>query len=140
MKGSLFPPSNQGAAMSIGKFWYLGSPYAKYPGGIEAANEVACQAAGLLMGAGIPVFCPIAHSHSVSQFVDLPRTHEFWLAVDQTFIDAAYGMIALHAESWEDSMGMSYEIREFVKARKPLVPMMPGKLPPIDSLKVFIKP
>ena len=44
-------------------FWYLATPYSKFPGGLDAAYVEACKAQALLIKAGVPVFCPISHTH-----------------------------------------------------------------------------
>lgn len=111
-------------------FWYLASPYSKYPHGTAAAYIEACRNAGLLIRHKIPVFCPIAHTHPVAEFSGLPLDdHRIWLPADQPFIDAAHGIIVLKMESWATSYGVSYEIVEFRKAGKPIIFMEPGEVP-----------
>lgn len=111
-------------------YWYLASPYSKYPDGPHAAYKVACEAAALLIKAGVPVFSPIAHSHGVAfeGGVD-PMDHEIWLPADRPMMDMARGIIVLKAAGWEDSYGVNYEIRVFEEADKPVLFMTPGELP-----------
>ena len=47
-------------------FWYLATPYVKFPGGLAAAFVAACEQYALLIRAGVPAFCPIAHSHGAA--------------------------------------------------------------------------
>ena len=70
-------------------FWYLASPYSKYPEGTQAAFEMACWQAGLLIRAGVPVFSPIAHSHphirvrrnrsAIARYMAPPPTNRSWM-------------------------------------------------------------
>ena len=100
-------------------FWYLATPYSKYVGGLEAAHVAACQMAGNLMKLGIPIFCPIAHSHSISKHGGVPALdHEVWLPADKPMMDAAYGLIVGKLNGWQTSFGISEEIRCFQSAKK----------------------
>lgn len=102
-------------------WWYLGSPYSKHPLGIEAAYREICAIAARIMRHGVPVFSPIAHSHSVSVhgLID-PLDHEFWLPADAPFMQSAYGLLVAKMESWEESFGLRHEIEEFAKQGKPI--------------------
>lgn len=112
-------------------FWYLASPYAKYPLGREAAFQLACRTAGGLMQDGVAVFSPIAHSHPVAEACSyLPDSHEFWVEqVDLPMMRAAIGIIVLRADGWQESKGMTWEIGWFKAQGKPVVPMDPGTVP-----------
>lgn len=111
-------------------FYYLASPYSKYPGGLDEAYRVACRAAALLIKAGVPVFAPIAHSHGPAMLGGIdPLSHDIWLPADEPMMRAAKGLIVLKAESWQDSYGMAEEIRAFEEAGKPIVYMEPGVVP-----------
>lgn len=114
-------------------FWYLATPYSKYPLGSAAAEKIACENAALLILAGIPVFSPIAHSHGIATHgVINPFDHEVWMALDRVFMKAARGLIVLKAEGWETSRGVNEEMKFFREANKPVWPMEPGHIP--DSL------
>jgi hypothetical protein len=104
---------------------YVGSPYAKYPAGLEDAARVASACAGELMKMGIKVYCPIAHGHAVSQQVELPRDWDFWKSRDQPLIDGASAIVVLEMRGWYDSVGLTYEIEEFMKANKPILYIEP---------------
>jgi len=117
-------------------FWYLASPYSKYHAGIEAACGVVSQNAALLIKAGIPVYCPIAHTHPIAIHGDMdPLDHSIWLPLDKPFMDAAKGLIVCMMDGWDKSYGVSVEIEEFKKAGKPIVYMEPGIVP-----SVYIQP
>lgn len=111
-------------------FYYLASPYSKYPHGIHKAHQEACEATALLITAGIPVFCPIAHTHDVAIYGKLnPLAHTIWMPADRPFMEAAKGCIVLLIEGWAESFGVTQEIQYFRNADKPVVNMIPGIVP-----------
>jgi Domain of unknown function (DUF1937) len=115
-------------------YLYLATPYSKYPGGINAAYELASREQALLVWAGVPVFCPIAHTHGAAIHGDLdPKDHGIWLKADAPFMDGAAGLIMLKAETWQDSYGMRKEQEAFRDAGKPVFWMTPGRIP--DELR-----
>ena len=111
-------------------FWYLATPYSKYPQGLEAAFLLAVRARGLLLQAGVRCFSPIIHSHPVAMECGLdPLDHEIWLPAEAPILEHASGLIMLRADSWEISFGMNEELKLFRAAEKPVVWMDPGVLP-----------
>ena len=103
------------------KYWYLGTEYTKYPQGIEAAYEMACQQAAQLLKHGIITFCPIAHSHGISLKEGLDSIDgAFWAMADEPFLHNAYGLIVVMTPTWRTSSGLEHEIREFQLAFKPI--------------------
>ena len=111
-------------------FWYLATPYTKFPGGIEAAYCAACEQTALLMRAGIPVFSPISHTHGVAVHGGIdPTDLSIWLLADKLFMDGATGMIVCKLPTWECSDGIMAEIEAFYAAGKPIVFMEPNELP-----------
>lgn len=111
-------------------FWYLATPYSKYPAGIEEAFRLACRATADLIRAGIRVYSPIAHTHPVAIHGGIdPYDHKIWLPADEPFMAAAGGLIVLKAESWEQSYGIGEEIKAFARVGKPIIYMEPGIVP-----------
>jgi hypothetical protein len=111
-------------------YWYLATPYSKYPAGIEEAFKEAARQAALLIRAGIPVYSPIAHTHPVAINGNIdPLDHGIWLPADLPLMKSALGLIVCKMESWEISYGIGKEIEEFQKAGKPVVYMEPGIVP-----------
>lgn len=110
-------------------YWYLGSPYTRFPGGKDAAFRLAVDNLTLLLEAEVPTFSPIVHTHELAG--EFPNAdHDFWLnVVDGPMIEAAKGLIYLEADSWQDSQGLHEEIVRFTKAKKPIVFMQPGIVP-----------
>ena len=110
-------------------FWYLASPYTKYPYGVEAAFQEVAKNAALLVLAKVPVFCPITHTHPLAMYVGDADNHDTWLRADLPMMHSAHGMIRLEMEGWEDSYGMEFEENYFLNAKKPVVSMTPGLVP-----------
>ena len=111
-------------------YWYLATPYSKYPGGIEAAFILACRAAADLIRAGVRVYSPIVHTHPIAIHGGIdPYDHKIWLPAATPFLKAATGLLVLRAESWEQSYGIAEEIKAFDHADKPILYMDPGIVP-----------
>jgi len=103
---------------------YLGSPYSKYEAGHDAAARVVADAAAALMRRGLVIYSPIAHGHAVAAH-GLPLTWNFWKRQCQPLIDGAAGLIVLTMAGWQESVGLQYEIEEFVRAGKPILHVSP---------------
>lgn len=103
---------------------YLGSPYSKYEAGHDAAARVVADSAARLMGSGMVIYSPIAHGHACAAH-GLPLTWDFWKRQCQPLIDAAAGLIVLTMAGWHESVGLQYEIEEFVRAGKPILHVSP---------------
>ena len=111
-------------------YYYLASPYSKFPKGRAVAHFLACREAGRLIAAGVPVFSPIAHSHPIAEFSGIdPNDHDIWLPADKPMMDAAGGLIVLKLEGWFNSKGVEYEMAEFRARGLPVVYMEPGQVP-----------
>ena len=103
-------------------FWYLATPYSKYPAGIDAAFDAACKAAGTFISAGIPVLSPIAHNHPIAVKADLdPHTHAIWLPADAPIMAAAHGCVVVRMPGWEESYGIQQETKAFRAAGKRVI-------------------
>jgi hypothetical protein len=95
-------------------FWYLGTPYTKYPAGNQTAFEHACVAAAHLVEAGVRVFCPIAHTHSIAVQGGLdPLDDKIWIPASMPMMTVARGLIVCKMPTWEESQGLSLEIAQF---------------------------
>jgi nucleoside 2-deoxyribosyltransferase len=111
-------------------YFYLASPYSKFSGGIVAAFEEVCEQAALLVRAGVPVFSPIAHTHSIALHGHLdPYDLSIWLEADRAFMDAAKAIIVCKMDGWDQSVGVAHEIEHFRKAGKQVIMMDPGFVP-----------
>lgn len=112
----------------MSSYWYLASPYSEYPGGWEKAHTEVCRAATKLLEAGVNVFCPIAHGHHFfggppgsEGSTNRPDDYEFWMGLDEVFMDGAIGCIVLQMAEWEISLGIMMEIEYFTKLGKPIL-------------------
>lgn len=108
------------AEPQIRRLWYLGSPYSKYPGGVDEAFELVCRKAGDLMVKGYAIFCPIAHSHPIEKLSNTAKPHDFWLGQDMAFLDVCFGMFVYKMPSWEVSFGLNWEIDWMKRNGKPV--------------------
>ena len=118
-----------------GQFWYLGTPYTKFPGGLECAFVMACKLTAFLAARGVPVYSPIAHSHPVAVHGALDAVdHHFWVRFDRPMVEAAGGLIAVMAEGWEESRGLKHEIEQFKLQGKPVLCWDPATKPDLDSM------
>lgn len=103
---------------------YLGSPYSKYEAGHDAAARVVADSAAALMRRGLVIYSPIAHGHAIAAH-GLPLEWGFWKKQCQPLIDGAAGLIVLTMAGWQESVGLQYEIEEFVRAGKPILHVSP---------------
>lgn len=112
------------------EFWYLATPYTKYEHGTEAAFVMACQQAALLLRAGIIVYSPIAHMHSVAIHGGMDVSYATpWMEFDAPLMAAAKGIIICRMAGWKVSFGVMHEREVFQAAGKPVVFMEPGVVP-----------
>lgn len=102
-------------------YWYLASPYSKYPAGIEVAFQDICRIAGRLITLGVRVYSPIAHTHPIATYGDIdPYAHAIWLPADKPFMANAKGLIVAQMEGWDTSYGIGEEVKDFLAAEKPV--------------------
>lgn len=102
-------------------FYYLATPYSKYPYGMEVAFQEAARAGAWLLKQGLIAFVPIAHSHPLAVHGGLDLAdHDIWLPADRPFMEAARGLIVAKMLSWEKSVGVQHEIDYFRSAGKPI--------------------
>lgn len=110
-------------------YWYLASPYSKYPHGLNAAAQEIARVAGALLKRGIPVYSPIVHSHWICRAAGIdPLAHDFWMGVDHPHMVAAHGLILTTMESWGESAGMKAEAETFNAMGKPIARLDPQTL------------
>ncbi len=117
-------------------YWYLATPYSKFPSGIDRAFEAACKESALLIRNRVPIYCPIAHTHPIAMEGDIdPFDHTIWLPADRPMMDAACGLIVCQMETWDISYGIAEEIKVFTAAKKPVIYMTPGIVPDLNLLR-----
>lgn len=108
---------------------YVGTPYTKYPGGIEAAFVGACKLTARLLKEGLKVYSPIAHTHPIAIHGGIdPLDLSVWLPFDAAIMAKADAMIVAMMPSWSNSTGIRHEIDVFVAGGKPVYFMSPDDL------------
>ncbi|MGB6080251.1 MAG: DUF1937 family protein [Xanthobacteraceae bacterium] len=108
---------------------YVGSPYTKYPTGIEAAFATVCSLMGKLLAQGLNAYSPIAHTHPIAFHGRIdPLDHQFWLAYDAAMMAKSDAMIVAMMDGWEMSYGVRHEIETFQVANKPVFFLNPKSL------------
>ena len=101
---------------------YLACPYTHIDPKVrqkrfEQVNEVA----GQLMKKGYIVFSPISHSHPISLTLNNSVDADFWLDQDKHFIDWCDELHILCLDGWQQSKGVSAEIKLAKKLNKRIV-------------------
>ena len=110
-------------------FWYLATPYTKYPDGLDAAFVMACEQAAILIKAGIDVYSPIAHWHPIAVHGGIDKTdHEFWMRVNAPALKSMRGIVVVQMQGWQQSKGIHHELNH--SRGKPVVWMDVGVVPP----------
>lgn len=115
----------------VATYWYLASPYSKYPAGPKAAYRIACVNSALLLANHIPHYCPIVACHPlVDRLPDFdPKDFTHWKVQNESMMLVAKGIIMLKAKNWENSDGMMDEYMFFSLRKREVVYMDPGVLP-----------
>jgi|GEM_PF-1391241 len=118
----------RGKTMSLKQFSlvYLATPYSKYPFGRDQAFKDAAALAAVLLGEGVKVYSPIAHTHPLAENSHLdPLDHSIWLPFDEAMMEACDALVVAHMPGWMDSFGVNHEIKHFQSAGKPVFDMDP---------------
>ena len=111
-------------------FWYLATPYRSYPGGMPDACRRATEQAAILFDAGISVFSPIVHTHPIAAHTaTLKQESPEWVDLDMPMLEAAKGVIVCKLVGWKKSEGITREIREACRLKKPVIYMTPDEVP-----------
>lgn len=110
-------------------YWYLATPYSKHPQGIEEAFRQAARVAARFAKLGMPIYCPIAHTHPIAMEGGLdPYDHSLWMPLDKPLMEGAVGLIVALLPGWASSAGIAEEIKYFAAAKKPILyHLQPGK-------------
>ena len=121
------PSSLPSTAATTTRLVYLASPYSHPEKEVrEARFRAVSRYAARLAKEGIPVFCPIAHSHPWAEYGELDDVdHDFWMRVDEPFILLCTELWVLQLPGWEESRGVQAEVERFRQARKPVVYRIP---------------
>ena len=111
-----------GTLKAMRPFVYLATPYTKYHQGLQTAYMEAAQAAALLVRSGVPVFCPITHTHPISVHGKIdPNDHAIWMPADAPFMELAGGLCIFQMPGWNLSKGILIELEAFAARGKPII-------------------
>jgi len=92
---------------------YLASPYSSSVKNVEYDRyelALGC-AAALIDKFKLPVFSPIVHCHGIAQDYAMPTDAKFWQDYNTAFIRKADAVYVLKIDGWEESKGVTQEIR-----------------------------
>ena len=108
---------------------YVGTPYTKYPGGIELAFADACKLTARLLKEGLRVYSPIAHTHPIAIHGGIdPLDLNVWLPFDAAMMHKADAMVVAMMDGWETSYGVRHEMETFANAGKQIFFLEPVSL------------
>lgn len=100
-------------------FYYLATPYTRYPQGIDAAFQHAACVAGNLLRQGYRVYSPIVQGHPMAVHAAIdPLDHAIWLPFNDTMMKLCDALIVAKLASWDQSKGVLHEIAEYRRAGK----------------------
>ena len=90
---------------------YLASPYSSDdPRKRHERFRLACLVAGKLMLDGHHIFSPIAHTHPIAKFCDLPKGYDFWEKYDRDILAKCGAVFVLAIDGWRESKGVTAEL------------------------------
>lgn len=100
---------------------YLAAPYSHKDRSVMVErflriNKVAAK----LMERKAFVFSPISHTHPIADAGTLPRGWEFWEEYDTIMISRCTGMFVLTIDGWQESKGVTAEIKIAQKLGLPI--------------------
>lgn len=91
---------------------YVGSPYTHPDRFVQEKRYLDVSIyTGYLMSKGNIAFSPIAHCHDIARYCKLPTDFEFWKHYCLSLLEKADAMVVLMLEGWEDSKGLTAEIK-----------------------------
>lgn len=103
------------------KLVYLASPYNNKDWKVrENRYECACMAAGELFMQGKSVFSPIAHSHGIARYSDLPKGFDTWKEWNMLLLSKCDALYVLTIDGWRGSRGVQAEIEEARRLGMPI--------------------
>ncbi len=105
---------------------YLATPYRHWPTGINGVYFEAARIAGLLIRTGIKVFSPIAHGHPIAGCASIdPHDMSIWGPLNEKMMSRSDVLIVANLDGWQQSLGVTDEIKFFRLMRKPIFDLDP---------------
>ena len=100
---------------------YLAIPYSDPdPEVMDYRAEVSDKVCADLMNKGRIIFAPISSCHHVAKKYEMPRDWDFWKRVDTEFIRASKRFLIVTLPGWEESTGVTAEIKIAKEAGIPI--------------------
>ena len=104
--------------------YYLATPYSRYYRGNEEAFVEACKASAELIRRGMHIYSPIAHSHPIAEHGKIDNLdYKIWLSLSLVMLKQCDSLIVLKMPGWDESHGVSEEIKHAEKWAKPIIYM-----------------
>jgi uncharacterized protein DUF1937 len=108
---------------------YVASPYTNFARGLDAACREVSIIAAAMMRAGIHVFCPVAHSHTIAMLSGIdPKDHAFWLDQDRPLQDSCDALAIVKLDGWHRSEGIKAEFAQACVRNHPIYYIDPDTL------------
>lgn len=95
------------------KFIYLSSPYSHPEASVRDERfKAACKKAAQYASKGIAIFCPIAQSHPVADYMaeEDRMNFDLWMKLDLPLVRFADELHVLCIDGWRQSRGVTKEI------------------------------
>jgi len=73
-----------------------------------------------MLGAGMLVFSPIAHSVPIAEHGGAPDTWDFWRSLDLEILGRCDEVVVLKLPGWDESRGVQAEVAMARKLGKPV--------------------
>lgn len=106
-------------------YWYLATPFTKFPGGKDAAMRATLEVLHRMTCHGIFVYSPIVHTYQMGIDYTMPTDHVFWQTINENMIRAAHGVCVALLPTWEESAGVLHEMQYAMTLKRPLVYFQP---------------
>lgn len=100
-------------------YFYMATPYSKFPGGKDAAYEEARSYMHQFLINRIFVYSPIVHCHDLAKNHSLPTDHLFWEEFNIRMMLASCGGIFIRMNGFDESEGCQMERAFFVEHYMP---------------------
>ena len=105
-------------SVNLDQLIYIASPYHHQDAEVMENRYVrVAEATAHFMRLGYVVYSPIAHTHSIAEWAELPRDFSFYEQFDLTMISRANEVWVLLINGWEQSKGVRAEL-EFCQRMK----------------------
>jgi hypothetical protein len=99
---------------------YLATPYSGTQKQQLERFEAACRIAGKIIKQGYFVFSPISHSHFIALLGDIPASHDFWKAQNESWLLWCDELWVAKMPGWENSKGVKWEMAWAVMNYRPV--------------------